>query len=247
MTEDITQRRRAERALALESQRLANIVEGTDVAPLELNVRTGELRSTARYAQMVGHDADGAQPGTLAEWRASIHPEDRAQHDARLRAHLDGRSPLFQCETRVRHADGHWVWLLSRGRVIAMADDGQPEWLYGVRLDISARKRQEEALRRSEALLERTGQVAGVGGWELDIASGGITWTDETRRIHAVEPGYQPTLQQAIAFYAPEARTAIQAAVEQAVASGTPWDLELPLIRADGQRIWARAVGAAER
>ena len=101
-------------------------------------------------------------------------------------------------------------------------------------------------LRSSELLLNRTGEVAGVGGWRLDLATGSIEWSNETRRIHGVAADYIPELSQAIEFYAPEARPLIAAAVESALATGTPWDLELPFIRADGQRIWVRAVGEVE-
>ncbi|MEJ7805393.1 MAG: response regulator [Telluria sp.] len=101
-------------------------------------------------------------------------------------------------------------------------------------------------LRSSEILLNRTGEVAGVGGWRLDLTTRTIEWSSETRRIHGVSPDYIPELSHAIDFYAPEARPLIQAAVETALATGAPWDLELPFIRADGQRIWVRAVGEAE-
>ncbi|EHR71183.1 PAS domain S-box [Burkholderiales bacterium JOSHI_001] len=104
-------------------------------------------------------------------------------------------------------------------------------------------RRSTRDLRRSEAFLDRTGRVAGVGGWELDLASGAVTWSDETRRIHGVEPDYQPVLAEAIDFYAIEARPVIQAAVERAVSAGEGWDLELPLVRRDGRHIWVRAVG----
>lgn len=112
--------------------------------------------------------------------------------------------------------------------------------------DVTERKLQEAARRESEDLLQRTGQVAGVGGWSLDVGSGRIRWSDETRRIHGVAHDYEPQLETALDFYAPEARPVVQAAVETGMTHGTPWDLELPLVRADGHRIWVRAVGAVE-
>ena len=101
-------------------------------------------------------------------------------------------------------------------------------------------------LRSSELLLNRTGEVAGIGGWKLDLATQSIEWSRETRRIHGVSADFMPELSRAIEFYAPEARPLIQTAVETALATGAPWDLELPFIRADGQRIWVRAVGEVE-
>ena len=101
-------------------------------------------------------------------------------------------------------------------------------------------------LEASERLLNRTGEVAGVGGWRLDLISKKLEWSKETCRIHGVAPDFVPELSEAIAFYAPEGRPLIEQAVADALGTGTPWDLELPFKRADGSRIWVRAVGEAE-
>ena len=111
---------------------------------------------------------------------------------------------------------------------------------------IGERHRQREALRVSEELLDRTGRLAGVGGWDINLLTGVVTWTAETHRLHAVPPGYQPTLEAGIRFYAPEARHTIANVVEQAILTGQGWDVEAPLIRADGQRIWVRVIGSVE-
>lgn len=104
----------------------------------------------------------------------------------------------------------------------------------------------EERLRASEAFLDRTGRAAGVGGWELDIRSGALMWSEQTRRIHEVDAAWQPTLDNAIGFYAPDAQPLIRQAVERAVEDGSSWDLELPLRTAKGRDIWVRTCGEAE-
>ncbi len=104
----------------------------------------------------------------------------------------------------------------------------------------------QQKWRASEALLERSARLAGVGGWEFDLVARRINWTDETCRIHDLPVGYQPTLDEAVAFYAPEARPRMQAAIEKAIKDGEGWDLQLPLITATGRRIWVRALGAVE-
>ncbi|MFC5512118.1 EAL domain-containing protein [Massilia jejuensis] len=103
-----------------------------------------------------------------------------------------------------------------------------------------------ERLGSSELLLNRTGEVAGVGGWRFDLATQKIEWSKETCRIHGVAPDFVPKLSQALQFYAPEGRPLIEQALAIALETGKSWDLELPFIRADGKRIWVRAVGEAE-
>ncbi len=97
------------------------------------------------------------------------------------------------------------------------------------------------------AFADRTLEAAGVGGWEMDIATGTLRWSSVTFRIHEVEPPHTPPLSEALDFYPPEARPLVADAVAQAIAHGTPWDLELPFITARGRHIWVRACGRAER
>jgi len=104
----------------------------------------------------------------------------------------------------------------------------------------------EAALRKSEDFLDRTGRLAGVGGWELDLVTSEVYWSAETARLYGLDPGYRPTLEEGISYYAPEARPFVRAAVEKSMIDGKPWELEVPLIRADGRRISARVVATVE-
>jgi len=105
----------------------------------------------------------------------------------------------------------------------------------------------EADLRESQQFLQRTGRVAGIGGWELDLGSWTLRWTEQTFAIHDLPSGQVPRLDSALDFYPPDARVILQQAVDAAIERGTPWDLELPLVTAKGRRIWVRTVGALER
>ena len=113
-----------------------------------------------------------------------------------------------------------------------------------------ARQRAEaiaaESLRLSQDLLDRTGRLARVGGWEIDVATGTLSWTAESFRLHDLEPGSMPSIDQAVAFYSPEVRQVVEAALAEAINEGTPYDLELPLITAKGRQIWVRALGVPQ-
>ena len=111
---------------------------------------------------------------------------------------------------------------------------------------INARKQAEASLRSSQSFLQRTGAAAGVGGWEVELASGRVNWSEQTCALHDVPAGHQPTLAEAIGYYAPEARPLIERAVDEGMAMGTPWDLELRLFSARGREFWAHVVGSVE-
>lgn len=107
------------------------------------------------------------------------------------------------------------------------------------------RRRVEESLKQTEAWLEETGHVAGVGGWQVSLEHGEIRWTSQTRRIHGVSADYKPQLEDALLFYDEPGRELIRQAVANGLQHGQAWDLELPFTSADGRKLWVRAKGQA--
>jgi PAS domain S-box-containing protein len=107
---------------------------------------------------------------------------------------------------------------------------------------IVERAQVEQSLRESEELLEATGRIAKVGGWELDVASRVVRWTRETYRIHEMEPDSSPSLQQAIAFFHPQDQPKLSEALDRAMSRGEPYDMELRFITAKGNRLWTRTI-----
>jgi hypothetical protein len=102
------------------------------------------------------------------------------------------------------------------------------------------------ALQRADELLRETSRLARVGGWEIDAATQAVSWSEESYRIHEVDPGTPPDLAGSLEFYAPEVRPVLTAAFVRALTDGTPYDLELPFITAKGNRLWVRTQGQAE-
>ncbi|MFM2067405.1 MAG: hypothetical protein RLZZ584_2314 [Pseudomonadota bacterium] len=144
-----------------------------------------------------------------------------------------------------RAKDGSLYWVDS---LIApfLGEDGRAQKYVSIRLDITQAKLAEQRLRSSEDFLDRAGRIAGVGGWEIDLPGRQLTWSAQTRRLHDVDAGFEPTLEAALGHYPGKARQAIEAAVEQGIAHGTPWDLELPFVTARRRALWVRSVGTAE-
>jgi PAS domain S-box-containing protein len=99
---------------------------------------------------------------------------------------------------------------------------------------------QETYLRQ---LLHDTNRIAHVGGWEVDMEQGKVTWTSETYRMHELDENQQVSLQQAIDFYHEEDRPALSEALERMTSRGEPFDLELRIISALGNKKWVRASG----
>lgn len=148
---DITDRTRAETALNAERRRLAGIIEGTGVGTWEWNIQTGQTSFNERWAEMLGYTLAELAPTTQETWKRLVHEDDRLEVDAVLESHFRGEVPYCVVEMRMRHRDGTWIWVLSRGRVTERDEAGRPVWMQGTLLDITDRKRLEDGLRESEA------------------------------------------------------------------------------------------------
>ena len=97
-------------------------------------------------------------------------------------------------------------------------------------------------LEKSEAFLKATGQMAKVGGWELDAANLDINWTEETCRIHELPLGHKPTLEEAINYYHPDERRKLLDSIQRALKYGETFDMEMRFISAKGNHLWVRAI-----
>ncbi len=142
--------RRITADLAHERQRLHDIVEGTNVATWVWHVQTGQLQLDERWASMMGYDLAQLSPQQISDWSNRLHPEDVNAATATLKRHFRGETEYFECEHRIRHRDGSWVWVLDRGKVSIWTSAGKPSLMSGTHMDISDRQAVQMALRTSE-------------------------------------------------------------------------------------------------
>ena len=148
---DITEKKQAEKALQEQHLRLANIIDGTRVGTWEWNIQTGETVFNERWAEILGYTLDELAPISIATWRDLCHPDDFKQAGEQLERHFAGELPNYNSESRMKHKDGHWIWILDRGRVTTFTGDGKPLMMYGTHTDISERKLAEEKLGESKS------------------------------------------------------------------------------------------------
>ena len=242
----LTDAAKASELCDLENLRLSNIISAARAGTWEWNSQTDELRINDRWAALIGTTPVALAPITLETWEAKTHPADWVQLREALSAQMSHRTDYVDCELRMRHLLQHWVWVRVRGRVATWADGGAPVWMYGTLFDISIPKETERRLRESEAFLDRTGRVAGVGGWEIDLENDAISWSDETCRIHEVPLGHRPTLGEALDHFPGGATGVIGTAMRRGIRSRTGWDLETPFVTRSGRAMWVRSVASVE-
>jgi PAS domain S-box-containing protein len=171
---DITRRHRAETALATAHARLEVALRGADLGTWQWEARTGRIEVSERWASMLGR----ARPPSglsLTEWEALMHPEDLPAMRAALAAHLAEPASAYEAEFRLRHGEGHWVWVLARGRTTEWSARGRSVGMTGTHLDITAAKQAEAAraesrreARRRLADLEMLYRTAPLGLGQMD-------------------------------------------------------------------------------
>ena len=128
-------------ALAEEKGRLELVLRSTGVGLWDWRVASGEVVFNERWAEIVGYTLEELQPVSIDTWMSLAHPEDLAHSGERLERVFAGECELYECEARMRHKAGHWVWVLDTGRVVERDADGKPLRMIGTHLDITERHR----------------------------------------------------------------------------------------------------------
>lgn len=164
---DITESKQAQRALQESQQRLELALLGADLGLWDWNVQTGEAFHNRRWATMIGMESP-ANAWNILLWKERVHPEDVPLVKRALNSHLEGRTPLYEVEYRFRNHAGGWTWILARGKVVERDKYGKPLRMTGTALDITNRKRAEEALKESEKKFRLLYEKAPVGYQSLD-------------------------------------------------------------------------------
>lgn len=131
-------------SLRNERWRLGSIIEATRAGTWEWDVSTGAVVVSERWAQILGYTSPELDRMDRLKWEALLHPDDLKIANGLVKRHCAGEQPSIDHECRLRHKDGHWVWIHCRGRVFTRTDAGEPRLMFGTHSDITARRLAEE-------------------------------------------------------------------------------------------------------
>jgi len=170
---DVSARKFAEEALRASEERWKFALEGAGDGVWDRNIQTGELVYSPRYKQMLGYAEDELR-NQREEWVSRVHPDDKPRVLADLQAYLDGKTPAYACEFRMRAKDGSWKWILSRGMVVSRDAAGKPLRMIGTHSDVSERVRQQEEITRVNERLDLALQGSRLVIWDVDPVAGSV-------------------------------------------------------------------------
>jgi PAS domain S-box-containing protein len=191
-----------------------------------------------RWAEATGRDVKTALG---AGWRDLLHPDDRESARETL-AHALAAGQEAQHEHRLLYRDGVYRWQLLRAVPVRDEQGAIVSW-YGTSTDIHALKAAQVSLKSQADLLRMAGRLARMGGWEADLTSQRLYFSDEAAAIIDLDPGDTPHLDAILELLAPRFRDTARHAVDACIVHGTPFDLEVEMVTPRGRHVWVRSIG----
>jgi diguanylate cyclase (GGDEF)-like protein/PAS domain S-box-containing protein len=238
------------RDITEQHRRLEMIIEGTAAGTWEWNIQAGQMRINERWAQIVGYTRDELAPITPETFFRLVHPDDLGKSNALLNDHLEGRSAHYDSLCRMRHKDGHWIWVQDRGRVYEWDAQGRPLWMAGAHADVTdlqnARQDAANMRQRLQAVVDASDEVA-VIATDIDgvvnlfnTGAQKLLGYRPDEVIGRVNPGLFHDVAEMQAYLQPEADAdgrvpTIFEALTARAAQGT-WSHQWTFVRKDGQR-----------
>jgi PAS domain S-box-containing protein len=239
LSEDITQRKRAEEALRSHEQNLRLLVD-TIPGFVVTTTPAGEIellnRQILEYLDKT--------PEEVANWRTSdaVHPDDLPLTVAALTRAIQTGEP-YEVEHRLRRADGAYRWFHTRGLALRDKEGRIVRWYY-LLTDVDDRRRAEEALRKSEALLHEAQRLARTGSWSWDVLSGRVVSSPENARIYGFQPNEDSAAPE-VYFQRihPDHRERIREVFQTCVVTKTDYQADFPIVLLDRTVKYIHATG----
>jgi len=163
-------------------------LEAAGLGVWDWNLQAGTCTYSEPWCRMLGYDRSEF-PENADLWLLLVHPDDRELAIKSGDRHIAGETESIETELRLRHKDGHWVWVLDRGGIVERDDAGRPMRLVGVQTDITRQKEAEQNLARMNERFRLALAASGLGIWHFDVDHQHSNWDARTRAIFGMNAG----------------------------------------------------------
>ena len=225
-------------------ERLANVIDGTGAGIWDWNVLTGEVVCNERWAEMVGYTLAALAPLSIETWRRLTHPDDLRRVEEQLAEVCAGLRSLYDAEIRMRHRDGHWVWIHDRGKVVEWTAEGTAQRMTGSHTNITERKTAEEQL---HAVTKELGVIVDtVPTGIVKVVDRQLVWSNGAMEAMLHYPKEELLFQSTRKLYPSEgAYRALGQDAYPRLAQGEIYVTKKKLVRKDGSLFMSRFKGCA--
>jgi len=198
-----------------------------------------------RWKETIGYKDDELK-NNLETWQALVHPDDIQQANQEILRNLEGKTDTYEHKHRLRHKDGHWIWVLVRGKTL-FDDIGNPVRMIGTHTDLTTEMNLSNKLSELNHKLETTIEIAiadlkksqaqaKLGSWKLDLVHDILTWSDETYNIFEI-----PRTMELISYrnfinaVHPEDKEKVETAYYNSLKTQEPYEVVHRLLMPDGR------------
>ncbi len=181
------EKKQTEQILKTERERFAGIIEGTGVGTAEWNLQTGSVIINKQWAEAVGYEFSELQSMTIDRWLAMVHPEDKKINIQKAEAVITDKTTEIESDYRIKHKDGHWVWIHGKGKVLKRSPDKRPLILYSTHTDITHEREAKQYLLQTLDDLSDAQRIAQIGRWEMDLVKNHLAWHAGTYDVYELE------------------------------------------------------------
>lgn len=230
---DMTEHKLREEALRQAKEALALTIESAQLGTWDWHSETEEIIVNARWAEMLGYTIEELAPNTALFRPSLTHPDDLAHVGAIVQDLMSGHTDTFECETRMRHKAGHWVHVLTRGRVTEYNANGHASRMTGINLDVSSLKEAEEKLRTFSQVVEQSPVIVVITTPQHEIEYVNNAFTEITGFTLAEAVGRVPHFMVSD-FQSPD----FDRERWETLQRGDTWRGELSSRAKDGSRFW---------
>lgn len=242
---DLTPLKHAQASLYDAHKRLSIAQKYARAGVWDWDMVTGMLTWSPEFFELFGID-QSTSGASFDAWRRALHPSDLRAAEDRINDAVQKQIPLYN-EYRIIRPNGDEVWIAAYGNT-DYDESNRPVRMVGICVNITERKRVEEALRRREADLREAQRVGRLGSWEWDAQTDTITWSDEYYRIYGFDPAQPPPgYVEHLKAYTQESAAKLDAAVKRNMETGEPYEIDLELACPDAPSRWITARSETKR
>lgn len=233
---DITKRKEIEEKLKKSQEWLHLTTTSSNVGLWEWHPQTGKTVFDEVWANLVGYTLDELQPISIETWNKLVHPDDLNKFENEIERYFSKETPIYECEVRMKHKDGHWVWILDRGRAVEWDDEGNPKRLVGTHVDITHQKSIEKRISAESQRFEIASNLTSDVIWEWKPYLNELWWGDGIESVLGyTEEDYKGDLdfwKNHIAEY--DRERVFNSMMNAEDSDATQWSEEYDFIAADG-------------
>jgi PAS domain S-box-containing protein len=175
---DITERKQVEQELKNKEERLKLSTTSSNIGMWEWHPQTGTVIIDNLWAELIGYTFEELQPVNIETWNRLVHPDDTVIFEEAVKNYFSGETDIYECEVRMQHKNGDWIWILDRGRTVEWDSDGNPNRLVGTHVDITHRKKIEEQIEHEKHLFQTAVNLVSDIVYDWHIESDTVNWND---------------------------------------------------------------------